>query len=100
MGGAVVVNAVTFRSLLTSNTPAALCPERKPMGSTMAYGVDHPSNSLDVGLDKLVVGSALFGIGWGIAGVCPGPGIVAYGFGGAALLLPAILAGAALKSLM
>ncbi len=25
---------------------------------------------------KLVVGAALFGIGWGIVGVCPGPGIV------------------------
>lgn len=25
---------------------------------------------------KLVVGAILFGIGWGIAGICPGPGIV------------------------
>jgi len=25
---------------------------------------------------KLIVGSALFGIGWGIAGLCPGPAIV------------------------
>ena len=25
---------------------------------------------------KLLIGSALFGIGWGIAGICPGPGIV------------------------
>jgi uncharacterized protein len=25
---------------------------------------------------RLVVGAAVFGIGWGIAGVCPGPGIV------------------------
>ena len=24
---------------------------------------------------RLVVGSALFGIGWGIAGYCPGPGL-------------------------
>jgi uncharacterized protein len=24
----------------------------------------------------LVVGAAIFGIGWGIAGICPGPGIV------------------------
>ncbi len=26
---------------------------------------------------KLIGGSALFGIGWGIAGLCPGPGIAA-----------------------
>lgn len=25
---------------------------------------------------RLVIGAALFGIGWGIAGLCPGPGIV------------------------
>jgi uncharacterized membrane protein YedE/YeeE len=26
---------------------------------------------------KLILGAALFGIGWGIGGVCPGPGLVA-----------------------
>lgn len=30
---------------------------------------------------RLVGGSALFGIGWGIAGFCPGPGLVALGMG-------------------
>lgn len=30
---------------------------------------------------RLVVGSALFGIGWGVAGFCPGPGLVALGMG-------------------
>lgn len=25
---------------------------------------------------KLIIGSAIFGIGWGWAGICPGPGIV------------------------
>lgn len=30
---------------------------------------------------RLVLGSALFGIGWGIAGFCPGPGLVALGMG-------------------
>ena len=30
---------------------------------------------------RLVIGSALFGIGWGIAGFCPGPGLVALGMG-------------------
>jgi uncharacterized membrane protein YedE/YeeE len=30
---------------------------------------------------RLVVGSLLFGAGWGIAGFCPGPGLVALGMG-------------------
>ncbi len=30
-------------------------------------------NNIDA---KLVVGSGLFGVGWGIAGLCPGPAIV------------------------
>lgn len=30
---------------------------------------------------RLVLGSALFGIGWGLAGICPGPGLVLMGAG-------------------
>ena len=30
---------------------------------------------------RLVFGSVLFGIGWGVAGFCPGPGLVALGMG-------------------
>ena len=30
---------------------------------------------------RLLAGSALFGVGWGIAGFCPGPGLVALGMG-------------------
>jgi uncharacterized membrane protein YedE/YeeE len=30
---------------------------------------------------KLVAGSALFGVGWGLGGYCPGPGIVSLGAG-------------------
>jgi uncharacterized protein len=30
---------------------------------------------------RLIGGSLLFGIGWGIAGFCPGPGLVALGMG-------------------
>jgi uncharacterized protein len=29
---------------------------------------------------KLVIGSALFGLGWGIAGICPGPALVHVAF--------------------
>jgi uncharacterized membrane protein YedE/YeeE len=51
-------------------------------------------------LDRpLVVGSALFGIGWGLAGYCPGPAIASLGFGNAEALwfVPAMLAGIVLR---
>ena len=42
---------------------------------------------------RLVGGSALFGVGWGLGGYCPGPGIVALGTGrGDALLFVAAMA--------
>ena len=33
---------------------------------------------------RLVIGSVLFGVGWGLAGYCPGPGIVSVATGTAA----------------
>ena len=36
---------------------------------------------------RLVLGSMLFGVGWGIGGFCPGPGIVAMGAGETKALL-------------
>jgi uncharacterized membrane protein YedE/YeeE len=30
---------------------------------------------------RLVLGSVLFGIGWGVAGFCPGPALVSLGMG-------------------
>ena len=44
---------------------------------------------------RLVAGSTLFGIGWGIAGFCPGPGLVALGMGEAkaTVFVAAMLAG-------
>ena len=30
---------------------------------------------------RLIVGSAVFGVGWGLAGICPGPGLVLLGSG-------------------
>jgi len=44
---------------------------------------------------RLVVGSVLFGMGWGIAGFCPGPAFVALGMGEvkAAVFVAAMLLG-------
>ncbi len=36
---------------------------------------------------RLVLGSLVFGIGWGVAGFCPGPGLVALGMGQAKALV-------------
>ena len=30
---------------------------------------------------RLVLGSTMFGVGWGLAGFCPGPALVALGMG-------------------
>ena len=35
---------------------------------------------------RLVIGSTIFGIGWGVAGFCPGPALVALGMGEAKAL--------------
>jgi uncharacterized membrane protein YedE/YeeE len=47
------------------------------------------------GLDRpLVLGSALFGLGWGLAGYCPGPALVSLASSGdAALFVAAMLGG-------
>ena len=44
---------------------------------------------------RLIAGGVLFGIGWGIGGLCPGPALVALGsgMGEAALFVAAMLAG-------
>ena len=51
---------------------------------------------------RLVGGSLLFGIGWGVAGFCPGPALVALGMGqGKALVfVMAMLAGMGLFELL
>jgi len=44
-----------------------------------------PSNkTIDL---KLLAGSVLFGMGWAVAGLCPGPAIAALGFGGTGIIL-------------
>lgn len=50
---------------------------------------------------RLLAGAALFGVGWGASGFCPGPAVVALATGGdagvaALFFVPAMLAGMAL----
>lgn len=51
---------------------------------------------------RLVGGSVLFGVGWGVAGFCPGPALVALGMGElkAAVFVLAMLAGMAAYELL
>lgn len=51
---------------------------------------------------RLVGGSVVFGIGWGVAGFCPGPGLVALGMGEAKALVfvAAMLVGMGLFELL
>lgn len=46
---------------------------------------------------RLVAGAAIFGVGWGLVGLCPGPAVVDLGvaFGRAAIFVAAMLAGMA-----
>jgi uncharacterized protein len=47
---------------------------RRPLFDTKL----HVPTRKDIDL-KLIVGSGIFGIGWGLAGICPGPGIAGIG---------------------
>jgi hypothetical protein len=50
----------------------------------------------------LVLGAAIFGVGWGLAGYCPGPAFVGAGAGTetALLFLPAMIAGSIARRLV
>jgi uncharacterized membrane protein YedE/YeeE len=50
---------------------------------------------------RLLIGAAIFGLGWGLAGICPGPGIAGLATGNDAffVFVPAMLAGFALHAL-
>jgi len=67
MAGAIAVSAFAF-AVARKRTVSFL-------GSTMKLPT---SRDID---RRLVIGSVLFGIGWGVAGFCPGPGLVALGMG-------------------
>ena len=59
----------------------------------LGHALDLPTTrDIDV---RLVAGSTVFGIGWGLAGFCPGPAVVAFGAGNdqAALFVAAMVVG-------
>ena len=63
MGGAIALHSVAFLLI-------------KKRASPLLDTKFHLPTRKDLDL-RLIAGAALFGLGWGWAGICPGPGIVA-----------------------
>jgi len=81
LGGAVAVTAIAFRRVLKRPAPAC------------GGGFHLPTaDAVDT---RLLLGAVIFGIGWGLAGFCPGPVLVgaAAGLRDAWIFVPAMLAG-------
>jgi hypothetical protein len=80
MAGAVVMYFMFFR--VVRGTAPFLA----------ARFVEPPRRSIDA---RLAVGAALFGIGWGLAGFCPGPALTSIGNAatGAFVFVAAMIAG-------
>ena len=81
MGGALAVTATLFPLIIGRGKPL------------FDAGLDLPTRrDIDA---PLVVGSALFGVGWGIAGYCPGPALASLGgpVADAALFVVTMIAG-------
>ena len=81
MGGAITLGVFVFAR--------AAKRERSWSGAVMEI----PANRTIDG--RLVLGGVLFGVGWGIAGFCPGPALVALGsgMGAAGVFVAAMLGG-------
>lgn len=62
MGGAVIVHFILFRLILRRASP-------------LFSGKFHLPTRRDIDV-PLVLGAAIFGLGWGYGGYCPGPGLV------------------------
>ena len=81
MAGAIAVGAIAFALARTRSASLLDAPMRLPT---------------DKRIDRrLLAGALVFGVGWGIAGFCPGPALVAIGMGSAkaAVFVVAMLAG-------
>lgn len=87
MGGATLVAAIGFRLARRRATAVFGAPIRLSAGGA----IDR----------RLVLGSVVFGVGWGLAGFCPGPALASLGTGltGPLLFVGAMVAGMALFAL-
>ncbi|MDG1126963.1 MAG: YeeE/YedE family protein [Hellea sp.] len=68
MGAALTITSIGYRTVLKRKIPLLVDKFQLPSrGDADA---------------KLIFGASIFGIGWGIAGLCPGPAIASISFGG------------------
>jgi uncharacterized membrane protein YedE/YeeE len=67
MGGALAVAALGFRVILRQPHPLLANEFHLPSGERIDA--------------RLLGGSALFGVGWGLAGFCPGPAVASLAYG-------------------
>ena len=88
MGGGLMVGSVGFA--LLRKQPKTLLGE--PLNLPVSRKIDR----------RLIAGSVLFGIGWGITGICPGPGLVLLGAGvpEGLIYMASLLAGMTLYSVI
>ncbi|AGT09212.1 DUF6691 family protein [Paracoccus aminophilus] len=88
LGGAILPMALAWR--IAARMPRSLSGAPLPGPA---------SRQIDA---RLLGGSALFGLGWAIAGYCPGPALASIGFGGAAIWIftAAMLLGIGLHTLL
>lgn len=88
LAGAVATTVIAFRLVLRRRRP--LLEERFRL--SLSQAIDRP----------LVTGALLFGVGWGLAGYCPGPALVgaAAGVDSALIFVAAMLAGSLLQGMM
>jgi uncharacterized membrane protein YedE/YeeE len=68
MFSAVLINFFTFNYTLSKVKQPLLS------GSDGKYSVPG-RGEIDA---RLLIGAALFGLGWGLAGLCPGPGVICF----------------------
>jgi len=73
MGGAIAVTFAGVRLVLRRKQP-------------IFGGKFHLPTSTDIDA-RIIAGPALFGVGWGLAGFCPGPAFTALTTGGSAALI-------------
>ena len=88
MGGGLVAGSIGFA--LLKKQPTTLLGE--PLNLPTSRKIDL----------RLIMGSVLFGIGWGITGICPGPGLVLLGAGipEGVIYIASLLVGMALYSVI